>query len=106
MNFKSSGPFLYRREVIMEWIVTDFPDPVVPATKQCGILARFPNTDLPPILRPRAIVRGLGEFWNLSSESRVASPTSDLVLFGISIPTRDFPGIGASILMGCAASAN
>ena len=49
------------------------------------------------------MVRGFEEFWNLLSERRVASPTIDFDLFGISIPTRDLPGIGASILMGCAA---
>src|SRR3989338_10326285 len=92
MNFKSSGPFRYKREVIIEWILTDFPEPVVPATKICGIFARLPKTALPEILRPRAVVRGLEEFWNLSSERRVARPTIDFDLFGISIPTRDLPG--------------
>ena len=87
-------------------MVTDFPEPVVPATRQCGILARLPNTDLPPMLRPRAIVKGFEEFWNLSSARRVARPTRDFDLFGISMPTKDFPGIGASIRIGCAASAS
>ena len=55
------------------------------------------------MLRPRAVVRGFEEFWNLSSERRVARPTIDFDLFGISIPTRDLPGIGASMRIGCAA---
>ena len=85
--------------------MTDFPEPVVPATKTCGILTILPKTARPEILRPRAMVRGFGEFLNLSSERRVARPTIDFDLFGISIPTKDFPGIGASILIGCAAKA-
>src|SRR3989344_546794 len=105
MSFRSSGPFRYRREVIIAWIATDFPEPVVPATRACGILARLPKTDLPLMLRPRAIVSGLVEFWNLISARRVASPTSDLLRFGISMPTKDFPGIGASMRIGWAASA-
>src|SRR3989338_3220926 len=84
-------------------MVTDFPEPVVPATKICGILARLPKIALPEILRPRAGVGGLGEFWNFSSERRVANPTIDFDLFGISMPTKDLPGIGASMRMGCAA---
>ncbi len=100
INFKSSGPFLYKREAIIEWIVTDFPEPVVPATRTCGIFARLPNIALPEIPRPRAIVRGFDEFWNLSSERRVARPTIDFDLFGISMPTNDLPGIGASMRIG------
>src|SRR3989344_8774153 len=95
INLKSSGPFLYKREAIIECMVTDFPEPVVPATKQWGIFARFPKTARPEIARPSAIVRGLEEFWNFSSARRVARPTRDFVLFGISIPTKDFPGMGA-----------
>ena len=86
--------------------MTDFPEPVVPATRAWGIFAKLPNTDLPEILRPRAIVSGFGEFWNFVSERRVARPTRDFVLFGISIPTKDFPGMGASIRNGCAARAS
>src|ERR1017187_591570 len=87
-------------------MVTDFPEPVVPATRQCGIFARLPKTDRPEIFRPRAMVRGFGEFWNFSSERRVARPTVDFDLFGISIPTNDLPGIGASMRIGCAAKAS
>src|SRR3989344_5007066 len=86
-------------------MVTDLPEPVVPATRQCGILARLPNIALPEIPRPRAMVRGLVAFLNLSSERRVARPTKDLVLLGISMPTRDLPGMGASIRIGWAARA-
>src|SRR3989344_3552927 len=62
MNFMSSGPFLYRREEIIEWIVTDFPAPVVPATNTCGIFAKFPKMARPEMPRPRAIRRGLVPF--------------------------------------------
>jgi len=79
--------------------VTDFPEPVVPATSRCGILARLPNIALPDSPRPKATVSGLSDFWNLSSANNVASPTVAFSLFGTSIPTNDRPGIGASILI-------
>ena len=39
------------------------------------------------------------ESWNLSDSIISLSETIDLVLFGTSIPTACFPGIGASILI-------
>ena len=49
---------------------------------------------------PRATFKGfLGSIksFSLSIEAR---PTVDFTLFGISIPTRDLPGIGASMRIG------
>jgi hypothetical protein len=85
---------------MIECIVTDLPDPVAPAISAWGIFARFPKVALPESPRPSATVSGLGELRNLSSPRSVASPTVDLTLFGISIPTSDLPGIGASIRIG------
>src|SRR3989338_8827214 len=39
-GLKRSGVERYKRLIINEWIMTDFPDPVAPAISMCGILAR------------------------------------------------------------------
>ena len=39
----------------MVLIQTDFPDPVVPAIRRCGIDAKSPTIGLPEIFLPRAI---------------------------------------------------
>ena len=38
----------------MVFIATDFPEPVVPAIKRCGIFAKLATTGSPPISLPRA----------------------------------------------------
>ncbi len=100
MNFKLSGELRYRSDVIMVWIETDFPEPVAPAIRRCGALARLLKYVMPDIPLPKHMSKGLSEFWNSVEDSSVPRPTVVLVLFGISIPTRDFPGIGASIRIG------
>ena len=49
---------------------------------------------------PRVMRSGLSDFWNSSEPMSEASPTVDFTELGISMPTRDFPGIGASIRRG------
>ena len=46
------------RDMIMELMRTDLPDPVVPATSMCGILAMLVTTGLPAESRPMATSRG------------------------------------------------
>ena len=41
----------------MAFTPTDFPDPVVPATKRCGMRARSAVTAIPDMSFPRARVR-------------------------------------------------
>ena len=53
-----SGVALYNRLSIMALMATDLPDPVVPATRTWGILARSATTGWPPISLPSAIVNG------------------------------------------------
>ena len=55
MKRTSSGVAEYRRLVIMPLTATDLPDPVVPATKRCGILDRFTLTGAPLVSLPRQI---------------------------------------------------
>src|SRR3989338_5547082 len=85
---------------------TDLPEPVAPAISRCGILPRLPKWQPPDTLLPKATNSDFSERVNSSAEKSVAKPTMVLVLLGISIPTSDRPGIGASILMGWAAKAN
>ena len=56
--------------------------------------------DIPEMPLPRDIKSGFSEFWKSRDVKSEPRPTVVLVLFGISIPTRDFPGIGASIRIG------
>ena len=44
--------------MIMELIITDLPEPVVPATSMWGIFARSATTGLPPESLPTATSSG------------------------------------------------
>ena len=86
-------------EEITEFIKTDFPDPVVPATKICGILDKSATTALPETSSPRGTASFDFAFCSGADSSMVFKETISRDLFGISIPTRFLPGIGASILI-------
>src|SRR3989344_1026714 len=105
INRRWLGELRYRIDVIMVCIATDFPEPVAPAIRRCGILFKFPKCGLPVMSRPIEIKRGSFELRNSSVSRRELNPTVVRELLGISIPTKDLPGIGASMRMGCAASA-
>ena len=52
INLNSSGENLYKILASKVFINTDFPEPVVPATKRCGVLLKsitsiFPDISLP-----------------------------------------------------------
>ncbi len=86
-------------------IQTDFPLPVEPAIKRCGIFVKSATTARPVMSFPRATGTPRRAFLN-SSESRTSpSGTSVACAFGTSMPTADFPGIGASMRICVAASA-
>ena len=53
-----SGVDLYTRLRISELMHTDFPEPVVPAIRRCGILLRSATTGLPLMSLPSASVNG------------------------------------------------
>ena len=89
---------------IMPLTATDLPEPVEPATKRWGILAKSKERTEPLTALPRGISRSLLASvldWSQSSR-KVTVAISEL---GTSIPTRDFPGIGASIRTSLAARA-
>ena len=46
----------------MVLIQTDFPDPVVPAIRRCGIEAKSPTIGLPEIFFPSAIGNLISRF--------------------------------------------
>ena len=103
ISFTSSGSALYNTLMIRVLIHTDFPEPVAPAIRRCGIFAISATTVFPPISLPTAndILEGL--FWNSGDSRRSRSITALFSLFGTSIPTAAFPGIGASIRISAAA---
>ena len=89
--------------MINEFIHTDLPDPVEPATSKCGVLERSAIQLLPLISFPKET----GSFIDIISfclswiTSLTCTPT--VILLGISTPTVVLPGIGASIRTSLAA---
>ena len=93
----SSGVDRVRIEVIRLLRQTDLPEPVAPAIRMCGILARFATSTRPSTSLPRPTTIG---WWSpiatcdLSTSPRL---TISLSAFGISTPIADLPGIGETI---------
>ena len=79
------------------FVITDLPEPVVPAIRRCGILARLPTTALPEISLPTTKVSGFSAFFQALFSSMPRRVTPSERMLGISIPTELVPGIGASI---------
>ena len=77
---------------------TDLPDPVVPATNKCGILARSTTIGFPEMSWPKAKLRFEGDDLNAFEDNISVSLTIFLLLFGISIPTKDLPSITSTTL--------
>ena len=103
ISFTSSGLALYKILIMIVLMQTDLPEPVAPAIRRCGIFAISVTTTLPPISFPAANEIFDGLFWNSPVSSKSRSITAEFSLFGTSIPTAAFPGIGASIRMSAAA---
>ena len=103
ISFTSLGSALYKTLMINVLIHTDLPEPVAPAIRRCGILAMSATVTFPPMSFPTAkdILEEL--FLNSGDSRRSRSMTALFSLFGTSIPTAAFPGIGASIRISAAA---
>ena len=84
---------MYRRDTIIPFIQTDFPDPVVPATNRCGIDARSTTIGFPDMLFPSAIGSFISFLLKLLDEIISDKITESLLELGISIPIVFFPGI-------------
>ena len=97
MSFTSCGDRLYKIERIMLLTHTDFPEPVAPAIKRCGVFTRSMICGFPRMSFPR--MTGTAIFlYSLISFSMISRKLTMLrSLFGISIPTAFFPGIGATM---------
>ncbi len=98
MNFTLSGLALKSMLQITALRKTLFPEPVVPATRRCGILTRSDITGTPTISSPRAIGSWYFDSRNSSLSRTSFKCTGSLSLFGISMPITAFPGTGAIIL--------
>ena len=72
---------------------TDLPEPVVPATSRCGILAIFTTTGLPPISLPNAMGKGNVLASNSAERNNSARKIISRWALGISKPMHDLPGI-------------
>ena len=89
----SSGVDLNRIDRIMALTPTDLPEPVVPATSRCGILARSANTGRPPMSWPSARVTGDLALSYSGAESTSEKCTICRSSLGISMPTVVLPGM-------------
>ncbi len=85
---------------------TDFPEPVEPATRRCGIVTKSSMTGLPIISLPST--RGsMLTFWVNDSCIKISrNKTCSRSSLAISKPTTLRPGIGAMIRMLNALSAS
>ena len=82
---------------------TDLPEPVAPAISRCGIFAISVTFVFPEISFPTAKLILDFAVWNSGDSIRSRKATITFSLFGTSIPTAAFPGIGASIRISAAA---
>ncbi len=94
-----------RTDVTKQLMRLDFPAPVAPAMRMCGILPRFTICARPCTSFPRATESGWRS--SLATFERRMSPsiTKSRTLLGTSTPIADFPGIGAMMRTSGVASA-
>ena len=105
MNLTCSGRAFIKILAIIPLTATDLPEPVDPATSKCGIRARSKVRAVPLTALPSGTSRSLlGSVSACSQSSRKV--TVAISEFGTSIPTKDLPGIGASIRTSFAARAS
>ena len=104
MNFTWSGLAFIKIDEMIPLTATDFPDPVEPATNKWGIRVKSNERTVPLTALPSGISNNLaGSVMDCSHNSRKGTIATSVL--GTSIPTKDFPGIGASIRTSLAAKA-
>ena len=81
MSFTSSGPDLYKRLMIMEFMHTDLPEPVVPAISIWGIFASVRLNKLTNCADDIALSLG-------ASGVRIAAVPGKISIVGIEVPNR------------------
>jgi hypothetical protein len=79
--------------------MSSLPEPVVPAISMCGIVERLSITGVPVISSPSTMAKGEGLFSKFLSSIPFFKQTRLRSRFGTSMPTADFPGIGATTLI-------
>ena len=94
-NFTSSGVARYIIEQMIVLIQTDLPEPVVPAIRRWGIFAKSSVAISPDVVFPTARERIDSASANSGLFTTDLKKTVAGFRLGISIPTDDFPGIGA-----------
>ncbi len=81
---------------------TDFPDPVAPAIRRCGIFARSATWQRPAMSFPRARGRSALLARNCGDSMVSRKNTISGEGLGTSTPTAPRPGMGATMRMDCA----
>src|SRR3989338_10049496 len=89
----------------MEFIITLLPEPVEPAINRCGIFSKSTTQDRPDTSLPKHKERLDFRSLNAWEVKMSLSFTLAVARLGTSTPTKDLPGIGASIRKGLAAKA-
>ena len=101
-SLSSSGRLVKRKDMMIEFMQTDLPEPVVPAMSMCGILLRSSTTGLPDASLPRY----MGRFISVaaSGTARISSATRTIsrLMLGTSIPTVSLPAMFGTMRMFCA----
>src|SRR3989344_5482098 len=106
MSFTSCGLARNKNVAINEFKQILFPEPVLPAINTWGILPISAITGSPDTSKPKATVNFDFAFCITSASSIRRIGTNSGVRLGISMPTSDRPGIGASILICPVGAAN
>ena len=93
------GSDLYNKLNISALIATDLPEPVVPATSTCGILAKSATTGLPAISLPMAMASG--ECISAYTWLPIISDKNTIWRFGLGIskPMQLLPGMVSTTRM-------
>ena len=81
----------------MAFTPTDLPDPVVPATNRWGIFAKSATIDAPEMSLPSASVNTDEASWNAAERMTSCNCTISRCSLGISMPTKDLPGITSTM---------
>ena len=92
-------------DVIIELMKEDFPAPVAPATRRCGIFARLATTYWPRTFLPTPTVRGWSAFCATWERRTSPSMTVSRSVLGISMPMADLPGMGERMRTSAEATA-
>ena len=88
---------MYKIDKIRLFTHTDFPEPVEPAIKRCGVLDKSSTWASPAMSFPKTT--GIAIFLKAGISVSINSLKLTIArsLFGTSIPTACFPGMGATI---------